>query len=233
MLPSLQPGQYLAGRSQSHSNIVSTDHVWVQGEPKETELTYVKPEQKVQRSTSIAIRGERWAGNGRQHKPGIGLELLVASGRRIPAGNWVKVRPGVFPMRAGHWSTMRPASHRCASAMSVEVNVDHRSCPRISQFHSRSLWIRKLKHGLMLLQIIRGRSTGPRLRVWRHPSPLSCRRLDTTIANVALPYMQGSVVGGMARIRSTGVLTSYIVGRGDHDPAIGVFLQPGSAASAS
>src|SRR6267143_488785 len=45
-VPSLQPGQYLAAAATAF-NIVSTDHVWVQASPKETELTYVKPEQKV------------------------------------------------------------------------------------------------------------------------------------------------------------------------------------------
>jgi membrane fusion protein (multidrug efflux system) len=40
-VPSLQPGQYLAAAATAF-NIVSTDRVWVQASPKETELTYVK-----------------------------------------------------------------------------------------------------------------------------------------------------------------------------------------------
>lgn len=43
-VPSLQPGQYLAAAATGF-NIVSTDDVWIQSDPKETELTYVKPGQ--------------------------------------------------------------------------------------------------------------------------------------------------------------------------------------------
>jgi membrane fusion protein (multidrug efflux system) len=44
-VPSLQHGQYLAA-SATAFNIVSSDHVWVEASPKETELTYVRPGQK-------------------------------------------------------------------------------------------------------------------------------------------------------------------------------------------
>jgi membrane fusion protein (multidrug efflux system) len=58
-VPSLQPGQYLAAAAVAF-NIVSSDHVWVQASPKETELTYVKPEQKVTVDVDT-YPGERWA----------------------------------------------------------------------------------------------------------------------------------------------------------------------------
>ena len=41
--------------------------------------------------------------------------------------------------------------------------------------------------------------------------------LDTTIANVALPYMQGSLSASLDQINW--VLTSYIVASRDHDRA--------------
>ena len=44
-VPSLQPGQYLASATTAF-NVVSTDHVWIQASPKETELTSVEPGQK-------------------------------------------------------------------------------------------------------------------------------------------------------------------------------------------
>jgi membrane fusion protein (multidrug efflux system) len=53
-VPSLQPGQYLAAAATAF-NIVSTDHVWVQASPKETELTYAGPGRR-SRSTSTPIR---------------------------------------------------------------------------------------------------------------------------------------------------------------------------------
>ena len=44
--------------------------------------------------------------------------------------------------------------------------------------------------------------------------------LDSTIANVALPYMQGSLSASYDQI--TWVLTSYIIAAGDHDRAGGL-----------
>src|ERR1700704_669983 len=59
-VPSLQPGQYLAAAATAF-NIVSTDRVWVQASPKETELTYVKPGQ----TALVAVDsypGQQWTG---------------------------------------------------------------------------------------------------------------------------------------------------------------------------
>src|SRR5690242_14159147 len=43
-VPSIQPGTYLAA-STTAFYLVATDHVWVQADPKETQLTYVRPGQ--------------------------------------------------------------------------------------------------------------------------------------------------------------------------------------------
>jgi len=59
-VPSLQPGQYL-GAAATAFNIVSTDHVWVEASPKETELTYVRPGQKVTIEVDT-YPGQRWTG---------------------------------------------------------------------------------------------------------------------------------------------------------------------------
>src|SRR3979490_2296724 len=59
-VPSLQPGQYLAAAAVAF-NLFSADHVWVQASPKETELTYVRPGQKVTVDVDT-YQGERWAG---------------------------------------------------------------------------------------------------------------------------------------------------------------------------
>src|ERR1700719_4179467 len=60
-VPSLQPGQYLAAAATAF-NIVSTDHVWIQSMPKETELTYVKPGQKVTVEVD-GYPGQQWTGS--------------------------------------------------------------------------------------------------------------------------------------------------------------------------
>jgi len=61
-VPSLQPGQYLAAAAIGF-NIVSTDHVWVQASPKETELTYVKPGQKAMVEVD-SYQGQQWMRGG-------------------------------------------------------------------------------------------------------------------------------------------------------------------------
>ena len=78
-VPSLQPGQYLAAAATAF-NIVSTDHVWVQASPKETELTYVKPGQKVD-GRGRHLSGPAMDRHRRQHQPGFRVELLAAAGR--------------------------------------------------------------------------------------------------------------------------------------------------------
>src|SRR5262249_29694613 len=45
-VPSLQPGQYLAASTPAFA-IVSSDHMWIDANPKETELTWVRTGQPV------------------------------------------------------------------------------------------------------------------------------------------------------------------------------------------
>jgi len=70
-------GQYLAAAATAF-NIVSTDHVWVQASPKETELTYVKPGQKVTVEVDT-YPDQRWTGTVDRHQPASGLELFAAA----------------------------------------------------------------------------------------------------------------------------------------------------------
>src|SRR3981189_2263880 len=119
-VPSLQPGQYLAAAATAF-NIVSTDHVWVQARPKETELTYVKPGQKVTVEVDT-YPGQRWTGTVDSISPASASSFSLLPAENT-SGNWVKVvqripsrilvdnPPGKPPLRVG---------------MSVEVNVDTR-----------------------------------------------------------------------------------------------------------
>src|SRR5260370_15200347 len=109
-VPSLQPGQYLAAAAVAF-NIVSTDHVWVQASPKETELTYVKPEQKVTVDVDT-YPGERWTGTVDSISPASASSFSLLPAENT-SGNWVKVvqripmrvlvknPPGKPPLRAG------------------------------------------------------------------------------------------------------------------------------------
>ena len=110
-VPSLQPGQYLAA-STSAIAVVATDHVWVQANPKETELTYVRPGQKVDRrgrQLSRCASGPAPSKASRRRRPRASRccrrKIRAATGSRWCNG-----------FRCACASRMSPASHSCASA---------------------------------------------------------------------------------------------------------------------
>jgi membrane fusion protein, multidrug efflux system len=106
----LQPGMYL-GASTAAFGLVSTDHVWVEAEPKETQLTYAKKGDPVDVSFDI-YPGRSWKGTVQSVAPATdqNFSLLPAENS---SGNWVKVvqripvrvridiKPGDPPLRAG------------------------------------------------------------------------------------------------------------------------------------
>jgi membrane fusion protein (multidrug efflux system) len=117
-VPSLQPGQYLAA-SATAFNIVSTDHVWVQASPKETELTYVKPGQKVTVDVD-SYPGERWVGTVESISPASASSFSLLPAENT-SGNWVKVVQRI-PMRIR--VNNAPGKPPLRVGMSVELNVD-------------------------------------------------------------------------------------------------------------
>jgi membrane fusion protein, multidrug efflux system len=117
-VPSLQPGQYLAAAATAF-NIVSTDRVWIQASPKETELTYVKPDQKVMVDVDT-YPGERWAGRVDSISPASASSFSLLPAENT-SGNWVKVVQRI-PMRI--LVNNAPGKPPLRVGMSVEVNVD-------------------------------------------------------------------------------------------------------------
>jgi membrane fusion protein, multidrug efflux system len=117
-VPSLQPGQYLAAAAVAF-NIVSTNHVWVQASPKETELTYVRPGQKVTVDVDT-YPGERWAGTVESISPASASSFSLLPAENT-SGNWVKVVQRI-PMRI--LVNNAPGKPPLRVGMSVEVNVD-------------------------------------------------------------------------------------------------------------
>ncbi len=114
----LQPGMYLAAGTAAFG-LVSDQHVWVTANPKETDLTWVRPGDPA----TVAVDtypGRVWRGSVESISPAVGsaFSLLPAENS---SGNWVKVvqripvrvridrKPGDPPLRAG---------------MSVEVSID-------------------------------------------------------------------------------------------------------------
>jgi membrane fusion protein (multidrug efflux system) len=117
-VPSIQPGQYLAAATTAVS-VVATDHVWVASNPKETELTYVKPGQPAT-VTVDAYPNQEWHGAVDSISPASASSFSLLPAENT-SGNWVKVvqripirvridaAPGQPPLRVG---------------MSVVLNVD-------------------------------------------------------------------------------------------------------------
>ena len=113
-----QPGLYLAA-SNAAFGLVSTDNVWVDANPKETDLTWVRLGNPVT-VTVDTYPGRIWHGAVDSIAPASGSEFSILPAQNS-SGNWVKVvqrigmrirlerQPEDPPLRAG---------------MSVEANVD-------------------------------------------------------------------------------------------------------------
>jgi membrane fusion protein (multidrug efflux system) len=85
---SVQPGMYLAA-SVAAFGLVSTERVWVEANPKETELTYVKPGDPV--DVVVDTYPSRvWKGRVESISPNSGSEFSVLPAQNT-SGNWVKV----------------------------------------------------------------------------------------------------------------------------------------------
>jgi membrane fusion protein (multidrug efflux system) len=106
----VQPGMYLAAATAAFG-LVSDDNVWVEANPKETELTYVRPGDPVDVTVDtypdLTLKGEV-----ESIAPNSGSEFSVLPAQNT-SGNWVKVvqripvrikvirKDGDPPLRAG------------------------------------------------------------------------------------------------------------------------------------
>jgi membrane fusion protein (multidrug efflux system) len=113
-----QPGLYLAA-STAAFGLVSTDHVWVEASPKETELTYVKPGDKVEISVDT-YPGRTWQGAVDSIAPASGSEFSILPAQNS-SGNWVKVVQRI-PVRIRVDRT--PEDPPLRAGMSVEADID-------------------------------------------------------------------------------------------------------------
>nr|WP_294551540.1 HlyD family secretion protein [uncultured Rhodopila sp.] len=114
----LQPGMYL-GASTAAFGLVSTDHVWVEAEPKETQLTYAKPGDHVDVSFDL-YPNRTWFGMVESVAPATdqNFSLLPAENS---SGNWVKVVQRI-PVRVR--VDLRPGDPPLRAGMSAEVDID-------------------------------------------------------------------------------------------------------------
>jgi len=122
----VQPGMYLAA-STAAFGIISTQHVWVEANPKETELTWVKPGDPV--DIAVDTYPDRiWKGEVESIAPNSGSEFSVLPAQNT-SGNWVKVVQRI-PVRIR--VDRKPGDPELRAGMSVEADID--------TGHQRSWW---------------------------------------------------------------------------------------------
>jgi membrane fusion protein (multidrug efflux system) len=116
---SIAPGKYLQA-SMTAFYLVATDHVWVVANPKETELTYVRPGQPV-KVTVDTYPDTQWVGTVGSISPAAAQEFSLLPAQNT-SGNWVKVVQRI-PLRV-HVDTSNKSAPTLRAGMSVEVDVD-------------------------------------------------------------------------------------------------------------
>ena len=118
-VPSIAPGKYLAA-STTAFYLVASDHVWVDANPKETELTYVRSRQPVT-VTVDTYPGLQWHGSVESISPAAAQEFSLLPAQNT-SGNWVKVVQRI-PMRV-RVDTSDANLPPLRAGMSVVVDVD-------------------------------------------------------------------------------------------------------------
>jgi membrane fusion protein, multidrug efflux system len=118
MVDTVQPGMYLAA-STAAFGIVSTKRVWIEANPKETELTYVKPGDPVS-VTVDTYPGLTLGCVVESIAPNSGSEFSVLPAQNT-SGNWVKVVQRI-PVRI-HCDRGKDTPDLRAG-MSVEADID-------------------------------------------------------------------------------------------------------------
>lgn len=114
----LQPGMYL-GASTAAFGLVSTDHVWVEAEPKETQLTYAKNGDPVDVSFDI-YPGRTWQGTVESVAPATDQNFSLLPAQNS-SGNWVKVVQRI-PVRVR--VDMKAGDPPLRAGMSADIDID-------------------------------------------------------------------------------------------------------------
>jgi membrane fusion protein, multidrug efflux system len=117
-VPSLEPGMYLPA-STTAFNLVDTDRVWVEAQPKETELTDVRPGEPAT-ITVDTYPGQEWRGTVASIAPAAQSEFSLLPAQNT-SGNWVKVVQRI-PLRV-QIDTTDKSMPPLRAGMSVEVSV--------------------------------------------------------------------------------------------------------------
>ena len=117
-VPSIQMGRYITAGTPVFS-VMGTDTIWIDANPKETDLTYVRPGQPVT-ITVDAFSGREWRGQVAAISPGTGAQFAILPPQNA-TGNWIKIVQRV-PIRV----EFAPGQdvRRLRSGMSANIEID-------------------------------------------------------------------------------------------------------------
>jgi membrane fusion protein (multidrug efflux system) len=118
-VPSIAPGKYLQASATAFF-LVATNDIWVDSNPKETELTYVRPGQPAT-ITVDTYPDFSWRGTVESISPAASQEFALLPAQNT-SGNWVKIVQRI-PMRV-RVDTSDKTMPPLRAGMSVEVAVD-------------------------------------------------------------------------------------------------------------
>ncbi len=120
---SIQMGRYLTAGMAIFS-VISADDVWIDANPKETDLTHVRPGQPVS-ITVDAFPDRAWTGKVAAISPGTGAQFSILPPQNA-AGNWIKIVQRV-PMRIEFASGQDLRRLRAGMSAAVEIDTGRRS----------------------------------------------------------------------------------------------------------
>ena len=118
----LQVGEYLPAAQPAFSLVSSAD-VWIEANPKESDLTYLKPGAPAI-VTIDAYPGREWQATVTSLHPGTGTEFSVLPAQNA-TGNWVKVVQRV-PIRLAVQMPADAPPLRTGMSATVEIDTGHR-----------------------------------------------------------------------------------------------------------
>jgi len=118
----LQVGEYLPAAQAAFSLVSSTD-VWIEANPKESDLTYLK-EGASAVVTIDAYPGREWQATVKSLAPATGTEFSLLPAQNA-TGNWVKVVQRV-PIRLSVQMPADAPSLRTGMSATVEIDTGHR-----------------------------------------------------------------------------------------------------------
>jgi membrane fusion protein (multidrug efflux system) len=119
---SIQMGRYLTAGTAVFS-VIGTEAMWVDANPKETDLTYLRPGQPVI-ITVDAFPSREWRGKLGAISPGTGAQFTILPPQNA-AGNWIKVVQRV-PLRIEFEPGQDLQRLRSGMSATVEIDTGHR-----------------------------------------------------------------------------------------------------------